>query len=265
MARVGYVPLMGGNARNDMEMSTSGGPAPGLSVVAPMLNEAGGAAALVAEIAAALSHMDHEIIIVDDASADDTLVVLKKAQDQFPQLRIISHEKNAGQSRALRTGVLAARGAVTAMLDGDGQNDPADIPALLVKFDESGADMVAGERVARKDRAAKKWASRAANALRRRLLRDGSADTGCGLKVFRRDAYLNLPYFDHMHRYLPALMKREGYSVIFAPVGHRARAHGRSKYSNFGRLVVAFRDIFGVLWLLARAKNPGKITESARK
>ncbi|WDI33237.1 glycosyltransferase family 2 protein [Hyphococcus flavus] len=234
-------------------------------MVAPMHNEAGGAAQLVAEIAAALENTDHEIIIVDDASSDETLRELSEATDKFPQLRIIRHERNAGQSRALRSGVLAARGSVVVMLDGDGQNDPADIPLLFDKYDQTHAAMVAGERRARQDSSAKKLASRFANGVRRRLLRDGATDTGCGLKLFHRDAFLRLPYFDHMHRYLPALMRREGFEVVFVPVSHRARAHGKSKYSNLGRLMVAFRDILGVLWLLARAKSPGNVSEEPRK
>lgn len=246
-------------------VSASPATSPAISVVAPMYNEAGGASELVDEIAKALGDIDHEIIIVDDASTDDTPSKLREAQKRHPQLRVLRHERNAGQSRALRTGVLAARAELVAMLDGDGQNDPADIPALLARLEQTGADMAAGERLGRKDTAAKKWASRAANAFRRRILRDGAADTGCGLKVFRREAFLRLPYFDHMHRYLPALMRREGYAVVFAPVSHRARAHGASKYSNFGRLMVAFRDVLGVMWLLARAKSPGKVTEDHGK
>jgi dolichol-phosphate mannosyltransferase len=236
-----------------------------LSVVAPMHNEAGGASRLVEEIAVALNGFDHEIIIVDDASTDETLAQLHAAAASYPQLRILKHEKNAGQSRALRSGVLAACSAIVATLDGDGQNDPADILSLLEKKKETGAAMAAGERQGRQDSSAKKFASRAANAVRGRLLRDGAADTGCGLKVFDRDAFLRLPYFDHMHRYLPALMRREGYAVVFVPVSHRARSHGRSKYSNLGRLLVAFRDVLGVLWLLARAKSPGKVEEDGPK
>lgn len=239
--------------------------APALSVTAPMFNEAGGAAQLVDEIAAALNGVDHEIIIVDDASTDETVRKLHEACIRHSQLRIIRHEKNAGQSRALRSGVLAARAPIIVTLDGDGQNDPADIPLLLKKKEETGAVMAAGERRGRQDSSAKKLASRAANAVRRRLLRDGAADTGCGLKAFDREAYLRLPYFDHMHRYLPALMRREGYAVVFVPVSHRPRRHGRSKYSNLGRLLVAFRDVQGVLWLLARAKSPGKVEEESRK
>lgn len=246
-------------------MTASPSRTPSLSVVAPMFNEAGGAAALAAEIAAALAGVDHEIIIVDDASTDGTLDALRAARAGLPQLRILRHQRNAGQSRAIRTGVLAARGAVVAMLDGDGQNDPADIPALyrMLMESEGRLAMVAGERRGRQDSAAKKAASRAANAIRRALLNDGAADTGCGLKVFRREAYLRLPYFDHMHRYLPALMAREGFGAAFAPVSHRARAHGASKYTNIGRALVAVRDLLGVMWLKARARQPGEISEEA--
>ena len=238
---------------------------PRLSVVAPMYNEAGGAAALIGEIAAALRDIDHEIVIVDDCSTDETITALLEARARHPQLRVIAHERNAGQSRAIETGVIAARAPVVATLDGDGQNDPADIPALYAALTAKDAPaalaMVAGERRNRQDSAAKKWASKWANGLRRRLLDDGAADTGCGLKVFRRQAFLRLPYFDHMHRYLPALMRRDGHQVAFAPVAHRARAHGVSKYTNFGRLMVGIRDLFGVVWLINRARSPGRIRE----
>ena len=241
--------------------------APALSVVAPMYNEAGGAAALVDEIAAALRDIDHEIIIVNDCSTDETLEALRKARARHPQLRALSHEVNAGQSRAIQTGVLAARAPVVATLDGDGQNNPADIPALyaaLTAPDAAGAlAMTAGERRARQDSAAKKWASKFANGLRKRLLKDGADDTGCGLKVFYRSAFLRLPYFDHMHRYLPALMRRDGREVVFIPVSHRARAHGVSKYTNFGRLMVGMRDLIGVAWLMNRARSPGRVREDA--
>ncbi|WP_428407069.1 glycosyltransferase family 2 protein [Hyphococcus sp.] len=248
-----------------MESRPSPTPAlsPALSIVVPMYNEEGGAGVLADEIAAALKGVDHEIVMVDDASTDETLSALKSAKRRHPQLRILHHEKNAGQSRALRTGILAARAPIIATLDGDGQNDPADIPALYRRLLDSDGRlaMVAGERLGRQDSAAKKTASRAANAIRRRLLKDGSADTGCGLKVFRREAFLALPYFDHIHRYLPALMAREGYAVGFAPVSHRARAHGASKYTNIGRALVAVRDLMGVMWLNARARRPGEIRE----
>ncbi len=152
------------------------------------------------------------------------------------------------------------------MLDGDGQNDPADLPMLYEKLiaEREGVPvaMVAGERITRRDNAAKRWASSLANGLRRRLLKDGAMDTGCGLKVFHREAFLRLPYFDHMHRYLPALMRREGFQVEFIPVSHRTRVHGASKYTNLGRFLVALRDILGVMWLISRSKPPKSITET---
>lgn len=238
---------------------------PALGVVIPMYDEAGGARRLIVEITEALVGVDHEIIAVDDCSRDATADELAKARSAAPQLRIFRHGANSGQSRAVRTGVLCARAPVIATLDGDGQNDPADILALYRRLTREGADpllaMVAGERVKRRDAAAKKTASKLANKIRRAILDDGSADTGCGLKIFYRDAYLRLPYFDHSHRYLPALMKREGFKVEFMPVGHRAREHGASKYSNLGRLAVAFRDILGVVWLKSRARSPLTISE----
>ncbi len=239
--------------------------APALSVIAPMHDEEGGAAALVAEIADALAGLAHEIIAVDDASRDGTRAALLAARKTVPSLRILAHGVNAGQSRAVRTGVLAARAPVIVTIDGDGQNDPADIPALYKALTREGASpllaMVGGERVNRQDPASKKGASALANRIRRRLLDDGAADTGCGLKAFYRDAYLRLPFFDHNHRYLPALMRREGFETAFAPVRHRARVHGRSKYTNLGRLAVAFRDLAGVVWLKARARAPVTISE----
>ncbi len=237
-----------------------------ISVVTPMLNEARGAGAFVAEIAAALTSLRYEIIVVNDGSSDDTGDVLKESQAAIPQLRILEHGENAGQSRALRTGVLAARSQTIAMLDGDGQNDPADIPTLFMAFKENREQgdiaMVAGERRNRQDSAAKKWASNFANSVRRRLLKDGATDTGCGLKVFYREAFLRLPYFDHMHRYLPALMRREGFGVEFMPVSHRPRMHGASKYTNLGRFLVAIRDLTGVLWLMSRSRSPKSIREA---
>jgi dolichol-phosphate mannosyltransferase len=236
-----------------------------LSVVVPMLNEEGAAAALVAEIATALGPLTHEIVVVDDGSTDGTLKALEAARPGVPQLRIVAHGKNAGQSRATLTGVLAARAPIVATLDGDGQNDPRDILALyerLVRDDApSTLAMVSGVRMRRADSASKRFGSRVANRVRRALLKDGAEDTGCGLKVFWRDAFLRLPAFDHMHRYLPALMRREGFLVEFAPVSHRPRASGRSKYTNLGRLAVAVRDLFGVMWLLDRARSPGEISE----
>lgn len=238
---------------------------PALSVVVPMYDEAGGAVRLIEEISRAMEAIDCEIIAVDDCSRDNTADELIKARATAPNLRILRHGANAGQSRAVRTGILAACAPIVATLDGDGQNDPADVPALFDALASETAKpllaMVAGERRHRLDAASKKTASRLANRFRRLILDDGAADTGCGLKVFYRDAYLRLPYFDHSHRYLPALMKREGFDVEFMPVGHRAREHGQSKYDNLGRLAVAFRDILGVVWLKARARSPLTISE----
>jgi len=243
----------------------AGARAPMLTVIAPMYDEAGGVHRLIGEIARALQGVEFEIVVIDDCSRDGTLAELETAMKATPSLRVLTHQANAGQSRAVRTGVLAARGVVVATIDGDGQNDPADIPALYRRLIRPDASpllmMVAGERRHRIDAASKRTASRLANRIRRMILADGSADTGCGLKVFYRDAYLRLPYFDHSHRYLPALMKREGFEVEFRPVGHRAREHGVSKYGNLQRLAVAFRDILGLVWLKARARSPKAISE----
>ncbi|HEY2179438.1 MAG TPA: glycosyltransferase family 2 protein [Caulobacteraceae bacterium] len=236
---------------------------PQVSVVVPVFDEEGAAPALAREIAAAFAGEAAEIIFVDDASGDNTRLHLTELKGEIPALRLLFHARNAGQSRAIRTGVLAARAPLIVMLDGDGQNDPADAPALLAALRSGPPNlaMVGGERIRRRDGAAKKVASRIANAVRRRLLHDRAADTGCGLKVFRREAFLALPYFDHMHRYLPALMLREGYDITFRPVGHRPRTHGHSKYNNLGRLGAALSDLQGVLWLRARARSPGQIRE----
>jgi dolichol-phosphate mannosyltransferase len=235
---------------------------PEISVVVPVHDEEANVAALAREIAAAFAGQPYEMIFVDDRSRDGTRAALAALRDELPTLRVLHHPANAGQSRALRTGILAARGAVTVTLDGDGQNDPADAPRLVARLRaEPGLAMVAGERVKRRDSAAKRWASRAANGLRRRLLKDEAADTGCGLKAFRREAFLRLPYFDHIHRYLPALMRREGLRVAFEPVGHRPRQAGRSKYTNLGRLWASVSDLLGVMWLNTRSRSPGEIVE----
>jgi dolichol-phosphate mannosyltransferase len=238
--------------------------APDVSIVVPVFDEEGAAAPLAREIAAAFAGASCEILFVDDASADGTLASLIAARREIPQLRVLSHSRNAGQSRALRTGITAARAAIIVTLDGDGQNDPADAPALARALAEAPAQvaMISGVRVRRRDPAAKRLASRLANAVRRRLLADQADDTGCGLKAFRRAAFLRLAYFDHMHRYLPALMRREGFAVRFQPVGHRPRETGRSKYTNAGRLMAALFDLAGVLWLKARSRDPGSVGEA---
>lgn len=249
--------------------SAPGSDGPGLSVVIPMYNEEGNAGALAQETAdalnASLPGVRFEIVIVDDASRDATATELAAAKADVPTLRVLTHGQNAGQSRSIRTGVLGARAPIVATLDGDGQNPPADIAGLYRQLMRENAPallaMVAGERQGRQDSQAKLAASKAANDIRQSLLKDHARDTGCGLKVFRREAFLRLPYFDHVHRYLPALMAREGYEVEFAPVSHRPRTAGQSKYTNWGRSAVAVRDLVGVTWLLARSRRPLTVRE----
>ncbi|MEO8113615.1 MAG: glycosyltransferase family 2 protein [Phenylobacterium sp.] len=237
--------------------------APDISVVVPVFDEEGAAPALAREIAEAFRGRRFELVFVDDASRDGTRAALRALVGEIPELRVLAHRRNAGQSRAIRSGVLAARAPVIVTLDGDGQNDPADGPALVdaLTAGPPGLGLVGGERVKRQDSLAKKLASRIGNGARKRLLRDNARDTGCGLKAFRREAFLRLPYFDHLHRYLPALMLREGYGVEFRPVNHRHRQTGRSKYTNLGRLWASLSDLLGVLWLQARARDPGGVDE----
>lgn len=240
-------------------------PNPKISVVVPAYNETENVGPLMAEIHTTLKGMRYEAIFIDDCSSDDTLVTLKRLKADYKNLRVLSHRKNAGQSRGVRTGVLAARAPIIATLDSDGQNDPADIPALYKQLIRKDAPdslaMVGGRRAKRIDSLAKKFASRIGNGVRKKLLKDNADDTGCGLKVFQREAFLRLPYFDHIHRYLPALMLREGYAVEFCDVNHRAREFGQSKYTNFGRLSVSLADLRGVMWLNRRFKNPGGFDE----
>lgn len=237
------------------------------SVVVPVHNEIGAAADLAREIDGVFSKAyapdSYEIIFVDDCSRDGTRDSLIAAKADVGALRVLSHERNSGQSRAVRTGVLAAQGEFILTLDGDGQNPPADGPKLIDALKASGPEVVmaAGQRLKRQDTAAKKWASKWANAIRKSLLNDGADDTGCGLKAFRRAAYLRLPYFDHMHRYLPALVRREGLETIFLDVNHRARTTGQSKYTNLGRIYVALSDLLGVMWLNRRSRLPGRTPE----
>ena len=232
--------------------------APQLSVVVPVFNEQDNVAPLVHEILAALRGLvDFEIVYVDDQSRDGTLAVLRGLKTQVPELRVLHHAVQSGQSTAIRTGVRAARGAWIATLDGDGQNDPADIPRLLAARDAASADtrLFAGWRVERKDSGSKRWASKWANAIRARMLRDDTPDTGCGSKLFERAAFLELPYFDHMHRYLPALMQRAGWHTVSVPVNHRPRSAGVSKYGNLGRALAGIRDLQGVAWLIRRNRR----------
>lgn len=231
-----------------------------VSVVIPARNEAASIAALIAAIDAACArHGRHEVIVVDDGSTDGTAAVVQELMaGAAGNLRLIVHDRSGGQSAAVHSGVLAARGAIVCTLDGDGQNPPEDLPRLiapLLAADAAGLGLVAGQRVGRQDTLSKRLASRLANGLRARLLRDGTRDTGCGLKAFRREGFLALPYFDHMHRYLPALFARDGWRIAHVDVGHRPRAAGRSNYSNWQRGLVGAVDLFAVMWLLRRRKK----------
>lgn len=237
--------------------------APDISVVVPVHNESGAAVPLAHEIAEAFAGRSFEMIFVDDASRDATLAELRAVMPDLPMLRVLAHGANAGQSRAVRTGVLAARGAVIVTLDGDGQNPPVDAPRLVDALLAAPADvaLIGGRRAKRQDSAAKRQASLWANRIRKRLLNDDADDTGCGLKAFRRDIFLRLPYFDHIHRYLPALVIREGFRNQYLDVGHRHRETGQSKYTNWGRLRASLSDLMGVIWLKSRARKPGAVTE----
>ncbi len=235
---------------------------PHLSVVVPVFNERDNVAPLVHEIIAALRGRapqdggNFEIVYVDDHSRDDTLDVLRQLKAEVPELRVVHHVTQSGQSTAVRNGVKAARGQWIATLDGDGQNDPADIPKLIAQRASAAPDikLFAGWRVNRQDSGSKRWASKWANAIRSRMLRDDTPDTGCGIKLFERAAFLELPYFDHMHRYLPALMQRAGWKTVSVPVNHRPRSAGVSKYNNLNRALVGIADLRGVAWLIRRGK-----------
>lgn len=227
-----------------------------LSIVIPVFNERGNICPLVQEVVQHLrGRIPFDIVCVDDQSQDDTRDVLTALKAEVPELRVLVHQRRSGQSTAIRTGVKHALSPWIATLDGDGQNDPADIPKLLAAREQADAQtkLFAGWRVDRKDTASKRWASRWANRIRQRLLRDDTPDTGCGIKLFERAAFLDLPYFDHMHRYLPALMQRAGWKTVSVPVSHRPRGSGQSKYTNLGRALVGIRDLMGVSWLIQRS------------
>lgn len=245
--------------------AAAGGERPELSVVVPVKNEEENIFPLVSEIHAALDgRLPFEIIYVDDGSDDRTPQVLRETQTAFPMLRVVRHRASCGQSQAVASGVRAARGAWIATLDGDGQNDPADIPAMLDRRAElaaaGGVDMalvmIAGHRQKRHDTWFRRLSSKVANGVRSGMLGDSTPDSGCGLKVFARDTFLRFPRFDHMHRFLPALMIREGGRVESVRVNHRARERGTSKYGLWNRLWVGIVDLFGVWWLQRRARNP---------
>jgi dolichol-phosphate mannosyltransferase len=230
---------------------------PAVSVVVPVRNEAGNVEPLVAEIAAALAGRVFEILYVNDGSRDGTEQELRGLMTLRPWLRQLRHAQSCGQSAAVRSGVIAARAAVVVTLDGDGQNDPAFIPALLAALEQGAPQigLVAGQRVGRKATGFKRWQSRTANAVRDAVLKDGTRDTGCGLKAFRRDLFLALPYFDGLHRFLPALVRREGYDVGYVDVVDRPRRHGTSNYGLWDRLWVGILDLAGVWWLIRRRRR----------
>jgi dolichol-phosphate mannosyltransferase len=251
------------------ETSPAEAVAPRFSVVAPMLNEAENVEPMAREIAAACAGLEpFEVIFVNDGSTDATAERIAALRAEFPWLREVRHARPCGQSAALRSGVLAARAALICTIDGDGQNPPAEIPRLVAPL-LAGADgggaarlgLVAGQRVARKDRRTRRLASRLANGLRGWLLDDHTRDTGCGLKAFPREVFLSLPYFDHQHRFLPALVRREGLEIRLVDVAHRPRTAGRTKYTNFGRAVVGLLDLLGVWWLLRRRKLASVVHE----
>lgn len=231
---------------------------PDVSVVLPAKDEAGNIVSLLRGIAAVLQDRPHEIIVVDDASIDRTRQKLAALQTSLPQLRVICHDRSCGQSAAIRSGVLAARGGLIATLDADGQNPPENLPALLAPFQQGVPllSLVQGQRVGRRDHWTRRLASHLANRIRARLLRDGVQDSGCGLKAFPREVYLALPFFDHIHRFMPAMIAREGLEVITIPVTHAPRAFGRSKYSNLQRALVGIVDLLGAAWLIRRRRLP---------
>ncbi|MGN6573243.1 MAG: glycosyltransferase family 2 protein [Pseudolabrys sp.] len=237
---------------------------PAVSVVVPVRNEAENVAPLVGEIARALEgQWTFEVVYVNDGSTDGTDAELKRLMAIHPWLRRVHHRQSCGQSAAVRTGVAAARGTYVATIDGDRQNDPAFIPALLRAL-EAGAPriaLIAGQRVGRKASGFKKFQSRIANAVRGAVLRDGTRDTGCGLKAFRRDVFLRLPYFDGLHRFLPALVKREGFGIGYVDVVDRPRGAGVSNYGMWDRLWVGILDLAGVWWLIRRRKRVPEIVE----
>jgi glycosyltransferase involved in cell wall biosynthesis len=241
----------------------SSGALPRVSVVVPVRNEAGNVAPLIGEIARAMAALaPFEIIYVNDGSSDGTAAELRTLAKQFPCLRHVDHAVSCGQSAAVRSGAALARAPVVVTLDGDGQNDPAFLPALVAAIErDPGIGLVAGQRVGRKATGFKKLQSRVANAVRNAVLKDGTRDTGCGLKAFHRDLFLTLPYFDGLHRFLPALVRREGYEIAYVDVVDRPRHSGVSNYGFFDRLWIGIMDIAGVWWLIRRKKPTPVATE----
>lgn len=229
----------------------------------PFYNEQDNIEPLLREISSAMAGERWELIAVDDCSTDGSAAVLERMQTQIEQLRVFRHQQNSGQSAAICSGVSAARGAWVVTLDGDGQNDPADVPRLLeyLQRAESEPAMICGFRQSRQDNRLRRWSSKIANTVRGGLLGDGTPDTGCGLKLFQREVFLRLPRFNHMHRFLPALVQRDGGLVVSVVVTHRPRTAGQSKYGVWNRLWVGIVDLWGVMWLQRRRMNPGEVKE----
>jgi dolichol-phosphate mannosyltransferase len=235
-----------------------------VSIVVPVRNEQGNVAPLIAEIAAALDgRWPFEIIYVNDGSTDATPLRLAELMQSRGNLRRIDHAASCGQSAAVRTGVRQARGAIVATLDGDGQNNPAFLPNLIAAIESGGhgVGLAAGQRVGRKDTGFKKMQSKIANAVRNAILKDGTRDTGCGMKAFRRDVFLSMPYFDGLHRFLPALVRREGFDIAYVDVIDRPRHSGVSNYGFFDRLWIGIMDLAGVWWLIRRKRTTPVATE----
>ena len=233
---------------------------PWLSIVVPLKNEADNIAFVTEAIVSACADFaPYEVIYVDDGSTDATAAIVLGMREHYPMLRLVQHRASAGQSAAIHSGVQLAHGQVICTLDGDGQNPPSEIRKLLARLEGArfpeGVALIAGQRVGRQDTASKRLASKWANGIRERLLKDGTRDTGCGLKLIRRDVFLGLPYFDHMHRYLPALVARDGWKTLHVDVAHAERHAGRSNYANLGRALVGIYDLFGMMWLLKRRKK----------
>ncbi len=227
-----------------------------ISVVVPVHNESENIDSLIGEIHQALQNQDaYEMIFIDDGSTDDTLAKLQQAMQNYPSLRVLQHKQSCGQSRAVHSGIVAAQYDWIATLDGDGQNDPADIPNLITALEQQNCEklwMLAGFRHRRNDTGWRRFSSKFANGIRGAILQDSTPDSGCGLKLFRRDKFLALPYFDHIHRFLPALIQMAGGDVISVKVNHRSRSHGQSKYGTLDRLMAGIVDLLGVIWLKKR-------------
>ena len=236
---------------------------PEISVLVPVMNEQGNIRPLIDEIVAVYTGRQFEIIYIDDGSDDGTADELSRAAAEIDQLRVFTHQRRSGQSAALRTGLLQARAPLIAVLDGDGQNIPSDLPALeAALLDMRPAQgMAGGVRVARKDTGIRRQASAFARGARRSLLRDDHPDSGCGIKIVDRELFMKLPFFNHMHRFMPTLVRGEGGTVLAVPVGHRARTVGQSKYGILDRLIVGIADLAGVIWLMRRRAHPGAVTE----